>query len=158
MFIVGLLVGGIASGLLVGLVSVANGFGNFLFLYVVAVLLFLETINRGKGLPQRRRLVPQSIVGREPNIGALQFGFELGLGFRTYIPSALPYALVVLAVSSGFGPSVLGGIGFALGRMIMVAGSFDYQKWDDSFQQVSLVALRVAGPVLLLGSFVVQVN
>ncbi len=123
-----------------------------MWVFPIAVLMALELFGHGKVLPQRRRLVPQSIVGKEPNIGALQFGYELGLGFRTFIPSALPYALVLTAVSYGFVASLLGGLGFAAGRMIMISRPADHLTWDDAFNRVSKIAVPAGGVLLLVGT------
>ncbi len=42
---------------------------------------------------QRKRLIPTQVVRKGP-YGALQFGFEMGLGTRTFAPSALPLRAV----------------------------------------------------------------
>lgn len=72
-------------------------------------------------LPENRRLVPQDVFRNGPVWSALQFGFELGTGVRTYLPATSPYVLA-LAISL-FGGSLLeavtAGLAFALGRAVM---------------------------------------
>ena len=70
-------------------------------------------------VPQNARLVPEHVQYRG-EVGALQFGFEMGTGMRTYSPSALPHlALLSVIMVVPFGPAFLIGAGFAVGRLIM---------------------------------------
>ncbi|WP_234313859.1 hypothetical protein [Streptomyces sp. NBRC 109706] len=85
-------------------------------------------------LPQNARQVPQDVLQRDLVRGALQFGFELGTGVRTYVSASLPY-VVAVAVLCANDPTValLVGLGFALGRAItpalrLAAGTGD--EWD----------------------------
>ena len=67
-------------------------------------------------VPENARLVPEDVQHRG-QWGALQFGFEMGTGMRTYSPSALPHlalAAVVLVVPLPVAPAVAAG--FAAGR------------------------------------------
>lgn len=85
-------------------------------------------------LPQNARLVPQSVVDAGPRIGALQFGFEMGTGSRTYVTSALPYLCVlVLLIVTGPAESVVSGMSFGVGRALMTTSrdwSRDVHVWD----------------------------
>ncbi len=71
-------------------------------------------------LPQRKRLVPRSALLIGPFAGAARFGFELGLGFRTYVTTTAPYfVLVGLLLSRPSGYVVaLTAIGFGAGRWL----------------------------------------
>lgn len=79
-------------------------------------------------VPENARLVPEDVQHRA-QWGALQFGFEMGTGMRTYSPSALPHlvlAAVVLVVPLPVAPLVAAG--FALGRFAMPVMS---NAWSD---------------------------
>ena len=131
--VVGLLLGGMTTWLLVGLVAellppnpaiglVAVGVVS---IYVVAVE--FELVDH---VIQRKRLIPTQVVRKGP-YGALQFGFEMGLGTRTFAPSALPLLGVVgCAVFGGLPQGVLTGMGFGIGRAMMAHG---YRRWNESW-------------------------
>ena len=79
-------------------------------------------------VPENARLVPEDVQHRA-QWGALQFGFEMGTGMRTYSPSALPHlvlAAVVLVVPLPVAPLVAAG--FAAGRFAMPVLS---NAWSD---------------------------
>jgi len=79
-------------------------------------------------VPENARLVPED-VQHKGHWGALQFGFEMGTGMRTYSPSALPHlALVatVLVVPLPAAPALAAG--FAVGRWTMPVLS---NAWSD---------------------------
>lgn len=86
------------------------------------------------GLPSAKRIVPSEIIGRGHIVGALQFGFEMGTGARTFMPTFLPYITVVLVLTqSSAVQAALAGVGFGLGRAAMVAGRFFHgapEQWD----------------------------
>ncbi len=67
-------------------------------LAVLATALVFELAGRGDSWPQARRIVPQSVIARANSGGPLQFGFEMGTGLRTYLPSATPHAAATVAV------------------------------------------------------------
>ena len=79
-------------------------------------------------VPENARLVPEDVQHRG-EWGALQFGFEMGTGVRTYSPSALPHlalAAVVLVVPLPAAFAVAAG--FAAGRWTMPVLS---NAWSD---------------------------
>ena len=79
-------------------------------------------------VPENARLVPER-VQHLGEWGALQFGFEMGTGMRTYSPSALPHLLlaaIVLVVPFPAGFAVAAG--FAAGRLAMPLLS---NAWSD---------------------------
>ena len=111
------------------------------------------------GLPENRRLIPQSVFRRGPLIGPLRFGFELGTGVRTYLPSTTPYLLALaLAVMPPPWPvAILTGTAFGVGRSLTPWARYlaaDKARWDERFTaQVSLIirvsALAVSGGIVL---------
>ena len=90
-------------------------------------------------LPHRRAQVPSTVMAAGGDAGALRFGFEMGSGVRTHLPSNLPYLplMAVLLVSTW--PAALAtGLGFGLGRAAMALGrhySRDGSWWDDQWQR-----------------------
>jgi hypothetical protein len=92
--------------------------------YTVFGLVLVPVLVREVGLvrfpvPQNARLVPEDVQHLR-RWGALQFGFEMGTGMRTYSPSALPHlvlaaVLLVVPLPAAF----LLAAGFALGRLAM---------------------------------------
>jgi hypothetical protein len=98
-------------------------------------------------VPENARLVPEDVQHRA-EWGALQFGFEMGTGMRTYSPSALPHlvlAAVVLVVPLPVALAVAAG--FAGGRLAMPVLS---NAWSDdgSWTSVWASAEPVVRPVL----------
>jgi hypothetical protein len=88
-------------------------------------------------LPENRRLVPESVLRFGRHLGPLQFGVEMGTGVRTYLPSGLPYVGAVLVLLLASVPAALcGGVGFGLGRALMVTSNLRYgteNGWDDEW-------------------------
>jgi hypothetical protein len=100
-------------------------------------------------VPENARLVPEDVQHRA-QWGALQFGFEMGTGMRTYSPSALPHlvlvaVLLVVPLPAAFALAA----GFALGRLVMPVLS---NAWSDdgSWTAVWARAERVVRPLLAL--------
>lgn len=71
-------------------------------------------------LPQNARQIPQEVLQAHLRRGALQFGFELGTGVRTYVPATAPYvlALGLLLVHEDPLTTVLAGTYFGAGRAL----------------------------------------
>ncbi len=71
-------------------------------------------------LPENRRQIPAEVFGASLIRGALRFGFEMGTGVRTYVPTAAPYLLLagLLLARPTLGAALLVGLGFALGRAV----------------------------------------
>ncbi|GAA3850738.1 hypothetical protein [Streptomyces sedi] len=86
-------------------------------------------------LPQNARQVPQDVLQRDLARGALQFGFEMGTGVRTYVSASLPYALALaVLLANDAGVALLAGLGFALGRAATPTLRFASgtgEEWDD---------------------------
>ncbi|MFE6039430.1 hypothetical protein [Streptomyces sp. NPDC056452] len=141
MFTCGLLAGGVLSAGVLWLVS-----GLFTPLpvgvrqgLIVAVALLAALRDAGKlslRLPQNARQIPQDVLRRHLARGALQFGFELGTGVRTYVSASAPYAMAVAVLLSGgsYAPALAAGLGFGAGRALTPALrrlSGDGERWDD---------------------------
>ena len=71
-------------------------------------------------LPENRRQIPAEVFGQGFVRGAYRFGFELGTGLRTYLPSPAPYLLllVILLGRPSFGDTLLIALGWGLGRSV----------------------------------------
>jgi len=87
-------------------------------------------------LPENHRQIPQSVLRKPGAIPALQFGFELGTGVRTYAPAAAPYmvAVAVILLHPAWWSVVAVAAGFAAGRAMMPATrllSGDPEAWDE---------------------------
>ncbi|MFJ8886786.1 hypothetical protein ACIRJR_25735 [Streptomyces sp. NPDC102402] len=87
-------------------------------------------------LPQNARQIPQDVLRRHLARGALQFGFELGTGVRTYVSASAPYAMALAVLLSGgsYAPALAAGLGFGAGRALTPALrrlSGDGERWDD---------------------------
>lgn len=135
---------------------------------VATAVLLRETGAVSFRVPENTRLVPERVQGLG-ELGALQFGFEMGTGMRTYSPSALPHlvltaALLVISLPG----AVLLGAGFAAGRLAMPVLSNAYSDdgaWSELWARRarplavlltltvlgSLTTLVVLGPAWVLG-------
>ncbi|WP_433473229.1 hypothetical protein ACQPZP_30870 [Spirillospora sp. CA-142024] len=92
-------------------------------------------------LPQNARQIPQEVLQTHLRRGALQFGFELGTGVRTYVSATAPYvlALALLLVHEDLPVTLLAGAAFGLGRALSAA--LTYLARDD--HRDAAVALRI---------------
>lgn len=130
----------------------------FTFALAVAILRDLRILRFP--LPQSQRQVPRSVFRKGSTIAAAQFGFELGTGLRTYLPSTQPHllALGVWLLASGYLEALLAGLGFGLGRGLMVLGRYVTRSCDDWdcllsarwFVPACAVIAGLGVPVLLL--------
>ncbi|WP_329204601.1 hypothetical protein OG257_03445 [Streptomyces sp. NBC_00683] len=158
MFTCGLLAGGVLSAGVLWLVSglftpVPAGVRQGL---IVAVALLAALRDAGKltlRLPQNARQIPQDVLRRHLARGALQFGFELGTGVRTYVSASAPYAVAVAVLLSGgsYLPALAAGLGFGAGRALTPALrrlSGDGERWDDRLL-ARLSGMTVVSSVLI---------
>jgi hypothetical protein len=109
-------------------------------------------------LPQNARQVPSGIIVRADGAGALQFGFEMGTGLRTFMPTHMPHVLAGLAllVVPWWAAPLLGAC-FAAGRVIMVHSAVrlgDATAWDIAFARRRRL-IYVACWVSILGGLAV---
>jgi hypothetical protein len=86
-------------------------------------------------LPQNARQIPQEVLRSRVRRGALQFGFELGTGVRTFVSASAPYVVALGLLLSHQGPitTILTGTGFGAGRAVTAAVRYAsrYDEWDD---------------------------
>lgn len=162
----GLLIGGFVTGVLVGLFGALLGMLASEVAAGIVVLAVLAGLAHDFGivhfpLPQRAKLVPKEIDRRGVMVAALQFGFEMGTGFRTFIPSAAPYVLVVTVLLVGdLATAALAGTAFGAGRAAMTVSRFlssKRVKWDQSLsrrldQIVRACAILSAAAIIALPS------
>ncbi len=137
---VGLIGGGLCGGIVLWLASglaapipEAWRYAAVLAVAAVAVLRDLGLVRIR--LPQNTRQVPQDVLRDHLVRGALQFGFELGTGVRTFVSASAPYALAfaVLLVGQRFEVAVLAGAGFGVGRAmtpLLRYASAAGEHWD----------------------------
>jgi hypothetical protein len=116
---------------------------------IAAVALFVVAGECGLhhvALPHRRAQVPSTVIASGGDAGALWFGFEMGCGVRTHLPSNLPYLpLMAVLLVSTWPAALVTGLGFGLGRAAMALGrhySRDGSWWDSQWQRHER-ALRV---------------
>lgn len=103
-------------------------------------------------LPQNRRQVPRNIVRRGPAVGALQFGFEMGTGARTYVTAAAMHCLLVaIILLARLDEALLAGVAFGLGRAAMPTlrlKSGMAVRWDEELAKTVKVVACAASLVV----------
>jgi len=69
-------------------------------------------------LPQHRALIPQAVALQPGWVAPARFGFEMGTGLRTFLPTAAPHYLLLLLLLSNPGLSAMAAAasGFGLAR------------------------------------------
>ncbi|MDN3355022.1 hypothetical protein [Actinomadura sp. DC4] len=86
-------------------------------------------------MPQNARQIPQEVLQYKIRRGALQFGFELGTGVRTFVSASAPYvvALGLLLGHQGPATTILTGTGFGVGRAVTATVRYAsrHDEWDD---------------------------
>ncbi|MEU2429178.1 hypothetical protein ABZ611_06590 [Streptomyces sp. NPDC007861] len=161
MFTAGLLAGGALSA---GVLWLFSGLftplpaGVRQGLIVAAALL---AVGRDAGrltlrLPQNARQIPQDVLRRHLMRGAVQFGFELGTGVRTYLSATAPYVMAVAVLLSGgsYLPALAAGLGFGAGRALTPALrrlSGNGERWD------ARLARRLTGTTVLCSALIASV-
>lgn len=108
-------------------------------------------------LPQNARQVPQDVLQRSLRRGALQFGFELGTGVRTYVSASAPYVLAAALLLGGqrLHVALLAGVGFGVGRALTpltrrAAGTGD--RWDADLR-ARIRTITVGAGFVLVAAF-----
>jgi len=100
-------------------------------------------------VPENARLVPEDVQHLR-EWGALQFGFEMGTGMRTYSPSALPHlVLVAVVLVVPFPAAFATATGFAAGRLAMPVLSNAWSA-DGGWTEVWSRTQRWVRPLLAL--------
>jgi hypothetical protein len=160
LFTAGLMVGGVLSATVawvaagvVGWVPRPARITTLVFIGLAVVAQELRLIHLR--LPANHRQVPQEIFDKGPYWSALQFGLELGMGVRTYLPSAIPYLLVaaIVFLQAPLHVALVAGASFGLGRAAMAlcrTASQDSGSWDLSLRD----RLRVIQPLAGVASLV----
>lgn len=129
--------------------------GEYAFGIVGIVIVWVAVVELGwlsLGWPAARRQVPSAVVGKGSRLGPLQFGFEMGTGVRTFMPTPLPYvALAPLVLATGFGVAAAIGLGFGLGRAAMTVTRYYHpvspDQWDTLLEKY-LPSVRLASWLL----------
>ncbi|HEX2295835.1 MAG TPA: hypothetical protein VHN37_11050 [Actinomycetota bacterium] len=106
-------------------------------------------------LPQRAKLIPQSVFARPFPANVVQFGWELGTGVRTYISSTTPYLVgaILLLGKPDIAALLAAGVGFGVGRAASPISRFasgDGDRWDDLLDRRLGVVTRAAFVATLL--------
>jgi hypothetical protein len=109
-------------------------------------------------LPQASRQIPAEVFGGNLVSGAFRFGFELGTGVRTYVPSPAPYVLLltILVGQLTLGWALGVALGFGLGRAVPLLVQLSATP-RDTFSRAFLGGARDMAPtattcVVLLGA------
>ncbi|GAB3402491.1 hypothetical protein [Flindersiella endophytica] len=139
-FTAGLLLGGTLSAtvlwLLSGLLQPVPELWRHAAVVVLAILGVLRELGVVRiRLPQNARQIAREVLQRNVLRGALQFGFELGTGVRTFVSATAPYvvAFAILLAGLGFGSALAIGLGFGLGRALTTWSRYfarDSTSWD----------------------------
>jgi hypothetical protein len=128
---------------------------------VTSILVLVDAFGqRSIPFPANNRQVPQSVQHREPQLGALLFGFEMGTGMRTFSPTGLPHLGLVAAICVAPIGAIPLAIGFATGRSAMLLGALnDPEPWLNGWEdrrRLHLILLTVA-VVVLVGVLTLEV-
>jgi len=69
-------------------------------------------------LPENQRQIPPEVLFRSGLSGPFQFGFEIGTGVRTYLPTGAPHVVAILLLLSAptIVEAVVCGASFGVGR------------------------------------------
>lgn len=103
----------------------------------------------------RRQIDAALVVGRTPT-GASAYGFQLGTGLATYLPSCAPHVLAVLLVAMPVSvfAIALAAVGFGIGRSAgFVARSLAVNRdaFEARFQRGVAILVRVAPALIVVG-------
>jgi hypothetical protein len=144
-FSLGLVLGGLTSAIALFTVSPLVQWIHLpsrviLFAAAGISLALHETSILSLPLPETRRQVPRNIFDKQTWRAAIQFGFELGTGVRTYVSVTAPYllGLSLLLLSDEAGIAIAAGVGFGLGRSAMILGRFwsgNQTIWDQKLER-----------------------
>ena len=132
------------------------------FLLVLGALL-LWMVKQGPlstvlSLPEARRQIPAEVFGDTLTRSAFRFGFELGTGVRTYIPSPAPYILLLALIVAHLplGITVMVGLGFGLGRtvplLVQVSANERLKFTREFLRAMNQFAPTPASLLILLGA------
>lgn len=109
-------------------------------------------------LPETRRQIPVEVFHRGWIRGAYRFGFEMGTGVRTYVPTVAPYVLLLALLLGrfGLGAAILIAIGFGIGRTVPLLVQFsldDRLRFADALRHgAEPMAATAAWLIVLAGA------
>jgi hypothetical protein len=106
-------------------------------------------------LPQNSRQVPLDVLQRGLVRGALQFGFELGTGVRTFVSASAPYVLACTVLLDGRPlTALLAGLGFGAGRAAtpLVRLASGTAEWDVLLRE-RLRGITLGAAVAMLAAY-----
>jgi hypothetical protein len=158
----GLVAGGALTGLIVwvtgGLLAWIPATAGPYLVGSVALAIVLRDLDVVRiPLPARERQVPRSILNLDSRRAAAGFGFELGLGFRTYVTASAPYLLiaVLIFVRAPLPLCVACGAAFGLGRLAMAVCRYlstDGEAWNSLMDSRAGVLRRATALAAALGA------
>lgn len=129
---------------------------------LVGGLVLICILSRGRSkrvgrlkLPQSQRQIAQEVLGRGFR-GVFRFGFEIGTGVRTYLPTAAPHALALgLLLTSPTVYTALGmGAAFGIGRglqQLATAIARSRDSFQEGWQRPVVAASRFATVATAVG-------
>lgn len=165
----GALLSALSVWILSGFTEPLGTWGRIVLLLAGALLVWLARHGPLVGvitLPEARRQIPSQVFTNGIYRGAYQFGFEMGTGVRTYVPSIAPYFLLlsVWLAHPTLATALLVGFGFGLGRaipmMAMLARRTPQVMTQDSglaaefLRGKDIYATPLTGLLVLLGAIV----
>ena len=160
LFISGLLLGGASTGLLAVVTGslmrplVPVEARSLLLAATALIIVVAEMSGYRLPLPQNARQVPTWIIHEGNRAGALQFGFEMGTGMRTYIPSSLPHlALLSVLLHASWRQGLVAGVAFGMGRTMMTLTRYHHGDTDHWDHELLIYAKRAQ--MLLAGTVAV---
>lgn len=156
----GCLLGGLVSAL--ALLWTASGFvapvpqtiRHLLFLAALGYVFVARALAMPLPVPETRQQISAEVLLAGGRPGAFRFGFEIGTGVRTYLPTGAPHVLAAYLLL-GAPPAALAlvaGSAFGAGRVVQpLATAFIRSR--DSFQEGGQAPVRyVARPSTLLSA------
>ena len=130
-------------------------------LVAIAVVLALREFGvLNFALPDPGRQVPQSVFRKRHAWAAVQFGFEMGTGVRTFVTASTPF--IALAAVLLAGPplplAIVAGVSFGLARAVPPVHRFlatDRQQWDVWLERFTAAAKRTCAVTAALAALAV---
>lgn len=165
-FTIGLLAGALTTG---AVLVVANGLLSPLplalrycvFLGLVVMAMLREVGVEPLPFPQPHRQVPREVFEEGLLAGSLKFGFELGLGFRTYVSASTAHVLAAGVALLGIDSAAAfaAAVGFGVGRATpawMRYWSGRGEAWDEALRRTLRWFKPLGVPLVTAGLLVVS--
>lgn len=108
-------------------------------------------------VPQRKHQIPQEVLLGQGWMGIMQFGFEIGTGMRTYLPTSAAHvlALFLLLGTPTIVEALAVGLGFGLGRALQLFSTAIVADRESFLEGWSVPVACLAGPSPLMAAIVV---